>query len=275
MDKPASNRKYIQEKVSPNAPEWIMILFGFLMVSIPIFGITNVIVDFDTPIKSVFMLLWLLGWGIVGSWAIQNQPKDHTFLVDEHDSVEFVPEVAEIAEKPYTNWIPQELYKQWQLYAERKSTLNFRYTALDTILQADISDIWTSNTTIQDIYEHIWAFQASIVRASDALIDILPEDMDVAEDFENREVFYKYLDYLQYEMNSIQQISRDMTSTIQTWMVYNHIEVTQEKQKMEQLLTEWHDKISSYMSTLITATEALRARWDDKQVEQILIRQRI
>jgi hypothetical protein len=76
------------------------------------------------------------------------------------------------------------------------------------------------------------------VRASDALIDILPEDMDVAEDFENREVFYKYLDYLQYEMNSIQQISRDMTSTIQTWMVYNHIEVTQEKQKMEQLLTE-------------------------------------
>jgi hypothetical protein len=103
MDKPASNRKYIQEKVSPNAPEWIMILFGFLMVSIPIFGITNVIVDFDTPIKSVFMLLWLLGWGIVGSWAIQNQPKDHTFLVDEHDSVEFVPEVAEIAEKPYTN----------------------------------------------------------------------------------------------------------------------------------------------------------------------------
>jgi hypothetical protein len=76
------------------------------------------------------------------------------------------------------------------------------------------------------------------VRASDALIDILPEYMDVVEDFENREVFYTYLDYLQYEMKSIQQISRDMTSTIQTWIVYNHIEVAQEKQKMEQLLAE-------------------------------------
>lgn len=79
---------------------------------------------------------------------------------------------------------------------------------------------------------------------SDALIEILPEDMDILEDFENREVFYKYLDYLQHEMSQIQQISRDMTSTIQTWMVYNHIEVQQEKQKMEQLITEGQDVIS-------------------------------
>jgi hypothetical protein len=82
------------------------------------------------------------------------------------------------------------------------------------------------------------------VRASDALIHILPEDMDILEDFENREVFYKYLDYLQHEMSSIQQISQDMRSTIQRWMIYNHIEVAQEKQKMEQIITEGQDTIS-------------------------------
>jgi pyrroloquinoline quinone (PQQ) biosynthesis protein C len=58
-------------------------------------------------------------------------------------------------------------------------------------------------------------------------------------------------------------------------MIYNHIEVAQEKQKMEQIITEGQDTISWYMSTLLTATEALRARWDDKQIEQILIIQRI
>jgi hypothetical protein len=148
-------------------------------------------------------------------------------------------------------------------------------TTLKGLLQTDIANLWTSNTTIQDIYEHIWLFQTSIIRSSDALIDILPEDMDILEDFEDREVFYRYLDYLQHEMNQVQQISRDMTSTIQTWMVYNHIEVQQEKQKMEQLITEGQNTISWYMSTLITATETLRARWDERQVEQILVQQKI
>ena len=94
-------------------------------------------------------------------------------------------------------------------------------------------------------------------------------------EFDDREEFYRYLDYLLYEMSWIKETSATMQKEIQTWMVYHHIEVQQEKAKMEQILREENTKLSDSMSTLLATSSALRERSDNSQIEDILVRQRI
>lgn len=200
--------------------------------------------------------------------------------VKEKRSEENKPTISneETIEKIESEWnhpIPQDIYRRWVIYMHSKDKLIKRRAILASILKNDIESRWVYNSQIDEIYLSLWELSRDIIRTTDLLIDILPEDIHVMSEFDDRSIFYNYLDYLLHEMSSLEEMSKDIQHDIQTWMVYHHIEVSQEKEKLEKVLREGTDKISQGMSTLLATSEALRASWDESQITDILVQQRI